>query len=107
MSPKDAPGELASARCELPPDNHARTKGRNGWFTPRMLHAVVRRDRDGTLVIAIRQYSRRPPANATAPSEWIMTVEAYQRCAEAMAAAVDQALTTVKKRKRRLPVITG
>lgn len=72
-----------------------------------MLHAVVRRERDGTLVIAIRQYSRRPPANGGAPSEWIMPVEAYQRCAEAMAAAVDEALTSARKRKRRLPVITG
>ena len=94
MSPKDATGELASARCELPPDKHSRIKGRNGWFTPRMLQASVRRDRDGTLIVAIRQYSRRPPSNAGAPSEWIMTLAAYRHVAEAVAALVDQALTS-------------
>ncbi len=107
MTPKDATGELASARCDLPPDKHARTKGRNGWFTPRAMDAVICRDADGTLLVAIRQYSRRPPANGSAPSEWVMTLDTYQRCAEAIAGAVDRALTTPRPRKRRDRVIPG
>jgi hypothetical protein len=63
---------------ELAPTRHARTKGRNGWFTPRSIEAIVHRHRDGTTLITLRQYSRRAPARAGAPWECTMPVAAYR-----------------------------
>jgi hypothetical protein len=97
MTKRDARGELASARVELPPTPHARTKGRNGWFTPRLLEAVVHRHRDGTPLVTIRQYSRRTPSAAGAPSEWTLPLSTYRSFAAVIEHALDEGLTTSRK----------
>jgi hypothetical protein len=93
MSKKGARGELASARVELPPTRHARTKGRNGWFTPRLFEAVIHRHRDGTPLVTIRQYSRRAPSRAGAPCEYTLPLLTYRDFAREIEAALDKALT--------------
>ncbi len=88
-----ARGELASTRCEVPPNKYSRTKGRNGWFTPRLLQAVIHRHRDGTPLITIRQYSRRSPTRAGAPCEYTMPLLAYRSFVRQVECALDEALT--------------
>jgi hypothetical protein len=107
MPKKDARGELASARVELPPTRHARTKGRNGWFTPRTLEAVVHRHRDGTALITLRQFSRRAPARAGAPWECTLPLSAYRHFAREIESALDEALTNGGARRPRSSRITG
>jgi hypothetical protein len=63
---------------DLAPSRHARTKGRNGWFTPRSIEAVVHKHRDGTPLITLRQYSRRAPARAGAPWECTLPIATYR-----------------------------
>jgi hypothetical protein len=94
MSKKGARGELASARVELPLTPHARTKGRNGSFSPRLLQAVIHRHADGTPLITIRHYSRRQPANAGAPSECTLPLFTYRYFARQIESALDDALTS-------------
>jgi hypothetical protein len=74
------------------PDKYTRTKGRNGWFVPRLFQAEVRRDADGTLLVALRQYSRRLPVSAGAPSEWVLTLSMYRQLTGALDSAIDDAL---------------
>lgn len=93
MRKMDARRALASARVELPPTHHARTKGRNGWFTPRTLEAIVHRHRDGTPLITLRQYSRRAPTRAGAPWECTLPLSAYRNFAREIESALDDALT--------------
>lgn len=85
--------ELASARLEVPPTDYARTKGRNGWFTPRAFEVSVHRHRDGTPLVTIRQYSRRAPATAGAPSEYTLPLLTYRRFVIEIERALDLALT--------------
>ena len=92
MQRRGARGELASARLELPPTRHARTKGRNGWFTPRLIEAVVHKHRDGTQLITLRQYSRRAPARAGAPWECTLPLPVYREFTRALDGALDGAL---------------
>jgi hypothetical protein len=99
MPKKDARGELASTRLELPPTRHARTKGRNGWFTPRLLEAVVHQHRDGTPLITLRQYSRRAPASAGAPWECTLPLSTYRD----FASGIESALDAIAKRRRARP----
>jgi hypothetical protein len=95
---KDASGELASARMELAPTRHARTKGRNGWFTPRAIEAAVHRHRDGTQLITLRQYSRRAPSRAGAPWECTMPLATYRAFAREVDRAVRKGLTNRRSR---------
>jgi hypothetical protein len=76
----------------MAPDRHTRTKGRNGWFVPRLFQADLRRDADGTLLVALRQYSRRLPVSAGAPSEWVLPLSTYRQLTAALDAAIDEAL---------------
>jgi hypothetical protein len=85
--------ELASARLEVPATGYARTKGRNGWFVPRAFEVIVHRHKDGTPLVTIRQYSRRSPARAGAPSEYTLPLLTYRWFAAEVDRALDHALT--------------
>jgi hypothetical protein len=98
MATRGARGELASARLELPPTRHARTKGRNGWFTPRLIEAVVHKHRDGTQLITLRQYSRRAPARAGAPWECTLPLQVYREFARSLDGALVKSLTNRRSR---------
>ena len=93
MATRAKRAELASARVEFPPIFHARTKGRNGWFTPRLFEAVIHAHRDGTPLITVRQYSGRSPARGGAPLQYTLPVFAYQHIAREIEIALDEALT--------------
>jgi hypothetical protein len=110
MPEKDAKGELASARLAIPLNHYTRTKGRNGWFKPRAIEAAVHRDADGTPLITIRQYSRRPPLGDGAPSQCTLTVALYREFAQQVDATLTKVLTKRELRTpktRKQPLITG
>ena len=98
MQTNDTRGKLASARMELPPTRHARTKGRNGWFTPRLIEAIVHKHRDGTPLITLRQYSRRAPARAGAPWECTLPISTYRQFMNDVDGALVKGLTNRRSR---------
>jgi hypothetical protein len=57
------------------------------------LEVTVHRHRDGTPLVTIRQYSRRAPARAGAPSEYTLPLMTYRRFADEIERALDDALT--------------
>jgi hypothetical protein len=90
MSKRDVRAAHASTRMELHPSRHARTKGRNGWFSPRFIEAVVHTHRDGTQLITLRQYSRRTPARAGAPWECTLPLATYRAFAREIDVAIQK-----------------
>jgi hypothetical protein len=98
MTTRAARGGTSSTRMELLPTRHARTKGRNGWFTPRALEAVIYTHRDGTPMITLRQFSRRTPANAGAPWESTLPVAVYRAFARDVERELRRSLTRRRSR---------
>ena len=70
--------EFASVRMDVPPGGELRSKGRNGWFTPRVIEASIHEASDGTPLITLRQYSRRAPVGEGAPLECTLPLTVYR-----------------------------
>jgi hypothetical protein len=96
MSKRGTVAELA--RVELVPDGYSRSRGRNGWFTPRVMEAHVHYHADGTAMITLRQYSRRAPASDDAPAHWTMPLSIYREFSRQVNSTASKVLTNRRGR---------
>lgn len=73
---------------------YARARGRNGWFVPRVMEYEFSQHPDGTTLVTIRVYSRRP--SGAAPLELTVAVSEW----EAQALAIQLAANAERRMRR-------
>jgi hypothetical protein len=88
---------------DLEDDGYSRTRGRNGWFAPRIMEARIHRHRDGTPLITLRQYSRRVTASVDAPAQWTLPLAIYREFSRQVNSAASKPLTNTRTRIRANP----
>jgi hypothetical protein len=100
MATKMRAREYTSVRIDMPAEGGSRSKGRNGWFTPRIVEARLHAADDGTPMITLRQYSRRAPEGEGAPLECTLPMAIYREIWRQVNGAAPKVLTKQRRGQR-------